>query len=246
MKNLHFKKNFTALAAITMTFGVLPSLAAETMNLNGINSNYVQQESVTYNGNTATDYVGTVTGTLNGDMTQFFFCYDLTNSITVPGNYQVNTFSPTASFPSYLGLPNTFNLQTATSLLNSINLNSLTNVNQFIGLQSAIWSILYNWTSTSQSTNPNGAHFSSSTLSGAALTYAETYLANAETLINSPNFGDWQILVNANDSPGNVTQTLVGMDPPINAPEPQTYLVLGSFLLLACFCYNCKKHNVCA
>jgi len=237
MKKLNLKQCTSAIAALIMTLGFIPSLAAsEALNLDGINSNYLQQESITFNGSTSNDYTGAITGTLGG-VSGFFFCYDLANTISIPGNYQVNPTSPTASFPAYLGLSPTFNLQVASSLLNSLNLSSFTNVNQFTGLQLAIWSVLYNWTSSSQSTNLNGAHFSS-TVTGAALTNAQTFLADALALVNSghyTNTGGWQVLVNANDSPGYVTQTLTGMV----TPEPETYLLLGSFLLMAGYC--CKR-----
>lgn len=218
------------LFGLIATLGFAPSLiSADTLNLSGINSNYLQQVSVTYLGNTQNEYAGGISGNLNGGLNQVFFCYDIAHSINVPAVYTVNLFGPTASFPSYLGLPNTFNLQVASSLISNANVASFSNVNQYSGLQLAIWSILYNWTPTSQSTSLNGANFSSAA-TGDLLNAAQGFLALAQSLVNNgtyTNTGNVLMLVNATDSSGNVVQTL-GAE--VNVPEPSTYLILGSTL----------------
>jgi hypothetical protein len=246
MKINNFNKCTLILSSLIMTLGFVPSLAAsQAMDLNGLNGNYVEQEGLTFtpvgggSPSTQTDYVGAVTGTLGGGATEFFFCYDLSNLINAPGNYQVNPTAPTASFPSYLGLQlNSFNLKVTSTLLNSLNLSSFTKADQFAGLQLAIWSVLYNWTSSAQSMTLNGSNFST-TASGDALADANAFLATAYSIAQSGQFntGNWEVLVNANDSPGNVIQTLGGMV----TPEPGTYLLLGSFLLMGSYSYKRKS-----
>lgn len=238
MKVLKKKLLVTLIASLSLIpIGVS---AAESLNLNSINSNYLQQVSVTYQGHTSTDWVGGLSGTLNGGLNQFFFCYDISHSINAPGSYLVNLFGPTASFPSYLNLSSTFNLQVASSLLANANIGSFSNVNQYSGLQLAVWSILYNWTSASQSTTLNGPNFSAA-VSGDLLNQAQNFLAQAEALVNSGQYADTgniQLLVNANNTPNSVSQTLAGA---VEVPEPSTYLLLGSALMAAAVC--AKRRN---
>lgn len=240
MNKLSMKKSL--LIAMVATLGFSPGLtASETMNLNGVNNNYLQQIPVTYNGNTSTDFVGALTGSINGGLSQFFFCYDISHPINVPGSYMVDLFGPTASFPSYLGLPSTFNLQAAASMINAVNPASLSNVNQFAGLQLAIWSILYNWTPSSQSTSVNGPNFSAS-ITGDTLTNAQNYLQIAADLVASGQYtdtGNLKLFVNANASEGNVTQTLVGLG--VDVPEPSTYVILASALFMAAYLQRQRK-----
>lgn len=238
MKNLKKKLLITMIA----TLGFIPGgiYAAESLNLDSINGNYLQQVNITYNGNSATDWVGGLTGNLNGGLNQFFFCYDISHNINVPGSYLVNLFGPTSSFPSYLNLSPTFNLQVASSLLANANIGSFSNVNQYSGLQLAIWSILYNWTPSSQSGSLNGANFSSAA-SGDLLAQAEAFLAQAQGLVTSGqyvNTGNIQLLVNANNSENGVVQSLAGS---VEVPEPSTYLLLGSALMAAAVC--AKRRN---
>lgn len=231
-----------SLVVMTMLMlGATPAFAQEAMNLDGINSNYLQQVNITFNGNSENVYSGAITGTLGGGPSQYFFCYDLNNLIDVPGNYTVNALSPTSSFPSYLQLPSNFNLEVAASLLNNVNLPTFSNVNQFSGLQLAIWSILYNWTPTSQPTTLSGTgttNFSSS-VTGDILSDAQSDLNLALNYVANPtsSMGNWQVLVNANDAPGSVIQTLVG----VGTPEPGTYLTLSSFLIIAGLSYRKLK-----
>ena len=149
-----------SLVATIATLWLTHASASEPLDLNGIDLNVIQQESITFSGNTENVYTGAITGTLNG-VSGFFFCYDLNNLIQVPGNYQVNLVSPSStSLPSYLKLPSTFNLQVASAMLNNTNIAGFTSVNQYTGLQLAVWSILYNWTSTNHPTTTlNGTNF---------------------------------------------------------------------------------------
>ena len=231
---------YIALTSLTALVCCFPLMASDSMSLDGINSNYMQQESITFNNVSSNVYTGGITGTLGNGLNQFFFCYDISHSISVPGTYNVNLISPSATnIPSYLSLSSNFNLEVASSLLNHVNLGSFTSVNQFSGLQLAMWSILYNWTPTSTPTNTLGTSsnvFSSSatgdTLSDALadLQLAQSFVANNTY---STSFGNVNLLANTNDSQGNVTQTLGGS---VATPEPQTYILLGTFItLFACY-----------
>lgn len=248
MKSFNLKK-IAITFAITATVYALPVFGSDTMDLNGINSNYMNTESITYN-NGSTDftenvYSGGITGSLDSQATQFFFCYDILHDITVPGNYLVNVTSPGASLPSYLGLSSTFNLQVASALLNNVNFNAFTSANQFDALQLAMWSILYNWTTTSQPTNTLGTSSNVFSVNGvssivnsdalAFLNQAEGYVANGTYVAAGAGVN---LLINTSDSQGNVIQTIGG----ITSPEPETYLLLISFLAVAAF--GMKRNRV--
>lgn len=248
MKYFNFKNIAINLVAATALVYSLP-VFADNMDLNGINSNYMNTETVTYNNGvtnfTENVYSGGITGTLDSQATQFFFCYDLLHDINVPGNYVVNVTSPSASLPSYLGLSSTFNLQVASALLNNVNFNAFTSANQFDALQLALWSILYNWTTTSQSTTTLGTSsnvFSVSNVSSTVNSDALGFLSLAESYITNGTYatagGNVSLMVNSSDSSGNVIQTLAG----ISTPEPGTYALLGSFLAMAIFCM--KRNRV--
>jgi len=230
---------YILLASLAISF---PAFSSQTLQLNGIDSNYIQPVSITFNNNTESVYTGAITGSLGG-FNPIFFCYDLSHNINVPGTYSVNPTSPSASFPNYLGLSSAFNLQVVSSLLNNANVGSFTSVNQYSGLQLAIWSILYNWTPSSHSTTTLGTATDpfSSSVTGAVLSDALGFLSTANTFVTdntySTSFGGVQVLVNANDSEGNVTQTLAG----IQVPEPQTYLILGTLSVLVLAVARKKK-----
>ncbi len=223
-------RKFSVAAATLATLCFSSSYAQVPMDLSGLNSTYIQPETITFDGNTSSVYTGAITGTLNGGVSQFFFCYDLSHVINVPGNYLVNITSPsTPNLPSYLQLAPTWNLEVASSLLNNANIAGFgTDTAKYSGLQLAVWSILNNWQQGNSATYTlNGSVFSTSA-TGNVLTDAMNFLALAGNYTSDPSgsFGSWNLMINANDSPGNVVQTLVGM----TVPEPGTYILLGSFL----------------
>ncbi len=221
----------------------ISSFAAVPMNVNGINSTFITPEPITFNGSSESAYTGATTGTLNGGSTEFFFCVDLRDEIFVPGNYSVNMVNPkTSGLPAYLGLSSPFNLSVATSLLNNANISSFGNdTAKYAGLQLAVWSIVYNWTNTNHPTNTLGTAanvFSAPGVTGQTLTDALNFLGIANNAVTSntynTSFGKWRLLINSGNSPGHVVQTLVG----VTAPEPGTYIMLCSFLLIGAFAFK--------
>jgi hypothetical protein len=244
---------FNKLAAVIASFGILSSLSAANpipMDITaGIDSPYLEQVPIVFNSISTSVYAGGIQGTLNGGLSQFFFCFDLNHDISVPGNYSVNFTSPSATLSPYLMLSSTFNLEVAASLVNNANIASFgNNYDKYVGLQLALWSVLYNWTSTNHPTNTLGTTSNpfSSTVTGDILTDALNFLTLANTFVvdntYSTSYGDYGLLVVSTDAPGNVTQTLVGQLP---TPEPTTYLMLGSFLLLGMLAYRRKQLATC-
>ncbi len=243
MKIMNKTSICTAAVSALMT---ISSFASVPMNVNGINPTIITPEPIIFNGNSESAYSGATTGTLNGGSTEFFFCVDLRNEIFVPGNYSVNMVNPkTSGLPAFLGLSSPFNLTVATSLLNNANVPSFGNdTAKYAGLQLAVWSIVYNWTSTNHPTNTLGTAanlFSAPGVTGQTLTDALSFLGIADSLVtnNTYNtaFGKWRLLINSGNSPGHVVQTLVG----VTAPEPGTYATLCSFLLIGAFAFKRQK-----
>jgi hypothetical protein len=208
------------------------SVFADSMDLNSIGSSPLENVQVNFNGQSETLPTGAITGSLNGNNT-YFFCYDLNHDIGVPNSYTATAFSPSYSgFPSNLLLSGTFNLQVAASMINNVFPSiSTTNIDQYAGLQVAIWTVLYDW---SQGNTPGLNTSNCSTgfcvpgLSSSIASYANADLAQAGLFAaNFPsgqNFGNWYVFTSTNN--GNVNQTLIGL----GAPEPQTYMILGSLL----------------
>ncbi len=148
------------------------------MVLNGINSNYIQPESIVFQGTHESVYTGAITGSLGTKTGQFFFCFDLAHPINVPGSYSVNETNPSATLPSILNPPSKFTTEIAASLVNHANVSSFGNTNQYAGLQLAVWSILYNWSATSHPSSTLGttSNTFSSSATGAVLTDALGFL----------------------------------------------------------------------
>ena len=243
MKKMHLFSFFTV--AIS-TFLTISSFAALPMTMDGFNPTFITPQPIIFNGNSESAYSGATTGTLNGGATEFFFCVDLRHNISVPGNYSVNIVNPnTAGLPAYLGLSSPFNLGVATSLLNNANIPSFGNdTSKYAGLQLAVWSIAYDWTASYHPTNTLGTAadlFSAPGVTGQTLADALNFLSIAEGFVlnNTYNssFGAWRLLINSSDRPGHVNQTLVG----VTTPEPGTYLVLCSFLLVGAFAFRRQR-----
>jgi hypothetical protein len=196
-------------------FGLFSSTYAftDTLEVNGINNNLMQSLTIDFNGAQETIWVGALKGNLNGN-TSYFFCYDLNHTISVPNTYTATVLSPSSSsFPSNLLLP------------------SFSTVNQYSGLQLAIWTVLYDW---SPGVTPNLNTSNCSTgfcvpgASSSLISNANTYLAEARSFAasfpNGQSLGNWELLSSMDGS--HINQVLIGM----GAPEPQTYMILGSLL----------------
>lgn len=222
-----------------------PSLyAADTIKVKGINSNLMKKVTIQFNGKQSTVYAGALKGTFNGNNT-YFFCYDLNHSIKVPGNYTVTVLNPaSSSFPSNLLLPSAFNIQVATSMLNTTNLSAFTSVNQFTAMQLAIWTILYDWSpgvTPNLNTGKCKSGFCVPGASGALLANANMYLATARSFATSfPNgqsLGNWQLLSSMKGS--HMNQVLIG----VGTPEPGTYILLLSLLGFSLYWLKFKKNG---
>jgi hypothetical protein len=213
-------------------FGLFSSTYAftDTLEVNGINNNLMQSLTIDFNGAQETIWVGALKGNLNGN-TSYFFCYDLNHTISVPNTYTATVLSPSSSsFPSNLLLPSSFNIQVATSMVNTA-FHSFSTVNQYSGLQLAIWTVLYDW---SPGVTPNLNTSNCSTgfcvpgASSSLISNANTYLAEARSFAasfpNGQSLGNWELLSSMDGS--HINQVLIGM----GAPEPQTYMILGSLL----------------
>ena len=222
---------------------------ADSMYINGFSSQpYLEQISITYNGNNETVYTGGISGTLNGNNT-VFFCYDLNHTINVSQSYTATLLSPTTSNLNSLAsngnymLPSVSNtgwssVQVATAFLNSLNLSSITTADQYTALQLAIWTVLYDWTQGNTPNTPTG-NFTAHNLSSNIGSLLTSYLNLAEAFASGQNlnFGSWDLVLSGpSDSPN---QVLIGM----SAPEPQTYLLLGSLLSATLYYAKQKKYT---
>lgn len=208
-------------------------LSAANVQVNGINFNLMEPVTIKFNGTQKTIYTGALKGTFNGKNT-YFFCYDLNHTITLPGTFTATVLNPgSSSFPSNLLLPSSFNIQVATSMLNTTNLSSFTNVNQFAGLQLAIWTVLYDWTK-SNTPNLNTGNcttgFCAPGASSALIADANMYLGAARhfagSFPNGQSLGNWQLLSSMTGS--HINQVIIG----VGVPEPHTYLLMGSLVCL--------------
>lgn len=263
MKKWNITRYIAAITAVVLTAWIAPTYASSLLQIDGINSTYLQQELIHFNGNYEVVYTGGITGTDNG-VSQFFFCFDLNHVIDVPGTYTANPTDPkTVGLPSYLQLASPFNLQVAAAMVNRADIATFgTNTNEWVGLQAAVWSVIYNWTPTNHPAGTLGTvsdPFSISSLNSIALADALTFLSIAEGLLPldayKTNYGNWVLMINTLDSPSNVIQTIVTSPPPfttppspppIPSPEPQTYLMLGTFLALGALGFRRRETNVCA
>jgi hypothetical protein len=221
-----------ALIFMTMTAWSAPSYGSEPLTL-GSSTSLLENVPIIFNGTSETVLTGGIQASLNNGLSQVFFCYDLSHTINVGGNYFVNLQSPNFSNPpSYLLLPPAFNLEVAASLMNNANFGSFTSVDQYAALQLAMWTILYDWNQGSPSSfittlGTNTTEFSALTVTGNLLSEAQNFLTQALGYTSDPNsYGGVQLLINANDSQESVIQTIGG----ITTPEPKTYLILGSCL----------------
>lgn len=221
---------------------------ADSMTINDLSSQpNLSVVNITFSGNTYDSYAGTILGTLNGNSTTFF-CYDLNHNIT-PGSYAVTVLSPTtsnlntiASSGNYM-LPPVSNtgwssIQVATAFLNSLNLSTITTVDQSTALQLAVWTIIYDWTQGNTPNLPTGT-FTANNLSGNLSALLTNYLNLAQAFASGQNlnFGNWNIILSGPSNSPN--QVLIGLA----APEPQTYLLLGS-LLTVTICVAQRKRKL--
>ncbi len=231
------KKIAFSLAIGWIALSTAPSFAAVgSLHLDKINSTFIRPETVIFNGNQQTIYTGGITGQFNGGATGFFFCFDLGHNIAVPGSYAVFQTSPSAALPAYLNMAGPFNREIAASLINHADVASFGNdTNKYSALQLAIWSILYNWSAANHPDNTLGTAsdpFSAPGLTNPTLADALAFLHLAQNYIGNPSYDTLKMMVDANNSPdGHISQTLVG----VGTPEPETYLILGSCLLLVGF-----------
>lgn len=217
---------------------------ADTFQVNGINNNLMETLNVKFNGASESISVGALKGSLNG-ITTYFFCYDLNHTISVPNTYTATLLNPaSSSFPSNLQLPSSFNIQVATSMLNSTNLATFSNVNQFAGLQLAIWTVLYDWSKgvtpnliTTNCTTGFCIPGASSTLIADANAYLSLARPFATSFPNGQSLGNWVLVSSMNGS--HINQVLIGL----GAPEPQTYLLLGCLLAATFFAVKNKKNE---
>jgi hypothetical protein len=239
-------KNYTvALVAILMVF-MAQSTYAQTapMTLSNNFSDMVIIDDLYHDGTLLNNgngiYVGALQGTLSGVNT-LFFCYDLNHDTpSLPASYVTNVVSPGSSALqttySSFGLQPTFNFTVAAALENSLNVGSL-DANHLAALQLAIWSILYNWTSSSQplnlGTSPSSGFYATGVPSNIS-NDAIAYLTQAQGYVSNPNWGNVKILINSQDK----TQVLGGG---VGTPEPQTYLLMGSMLLVALVLFRKQK-----
>jgi hypothetical protein len=221
------KFNKFILSAFLLMSAVLPySLSADTMSLSSIGSSPLQQELIYFNHSSETVYAGGIAGTLNGGLSQLFFCIDLNNNINVPGTYTVTPTSPSANVSPSFQLSPAYNRQVVAALLNSVNPNSFsTNVDELTGLQLALWNILYNTSNpfvlgTSQTADIFAV---SSSVPSNIISFAENFLTDAEG-VNPNNTGNWLMMLNSTPN----TQSLIGL----GVPEPSTYALMGGFLFL--------------
>jgi hypothetical protein len=229
-----------------MGIGTSVSVYADTIQVNGINNYLMEPVNIEFNGAKKDIYVGALKGTFDGKNT-YFFCYDLNHTITVPGTFTATVLNPgSSSFPSNLLLPSSFNIQVATSMLNTTNLSTFTNVNQFAGMELAIWTVLYDW---SKGVTPNlntgtcTTGFCAPGVSSALITDANMYLATARSFAasfpNGQSLGNWQLLSSVTGTHTN--QVLIGLG--VGVPEPHDYILLGSMLCLTLFTVGFKKHS---
>ncbi len=220
----------STLAFFTLGFAALgfSSLGAQTLSLQ---NDLTHGDTVTVNayGKSVNAYAGAIVGGVSGGAAQYFFCYDLTHELAaLPASYSVDILSPAAlssSLLSYLSTSQT-NISTAITLLNSLNLATLTS-HELAGVQLATWTILADWTSSSQvSTLPNSSgNFYVTNANSSAIAAANSYLTTAKGIYSSGKFnlGDYKLFANTTMSN---SQVLVGL------PEPKTYLLLGACLAL--------------
>jgi hypothetical protein len=197
--------------------------------------------------------VGPIVGNVNNKST-LFFCYDFRHSTPVPfpASYSAIILSPSSSllqpggkFADYQ-LSSTWNIELASTLLSQVNIGSSAR-SQFAGLQLAVWDILYNWSSQSGhqpvnslgTSSKSGFYVSSkapgmtSAIYDAALGYLQ--MANNDVKEhNAAQFSNVEMIVNNHA----MTQVLAGVPlvpvvpAGIPAPEPGTYLILGSLLAI--------------
>jgi hypothetical protein len=218
-----------------------PSIQAATISLdNGILNSTV---SASINGGSSffTVPAGVWIGTVNGIGSQFF-CYDINQDITVPGNYNVTAvLANNPSLPSFMAaIPATTTpkIEVAAALLQSQLSTVLGNNVNAAGMQLAIWSVLYNPTIPTNITMGSVFQASGSDALN-ILQAANTYLADA-SLNQNPTLSQYSSIPFFLQSDGSQivggVQAVVG----VSAPEPKTYMVLGGFLLLIGF-YYCRK-----
>lgn len=224
-----------AIVATLMTMSCVSSYASTPLQLDSLNPTYIQQEPIKFDGNNQITYSGAFTGTLGSQASNFFFCVDLRHLINLPGNYSVDLVNPNVSLPAFMQLGNPFNMQVAASLLNHADIPSFgTDTAQYTAMQLALWSIVYNWTTSYHPTNTLGSVtdlFSTPNLvDPTILANAYGFLGLAETFVlnntYSSSYGNWRLLVNSNNTPGNIKQVLIG----VTTPEPETYLIMATFL----------------
>lgn len=235
------KKNINKLlcsgVALLAMMGVLPSYASVPLHLDGLNSNYIQQQPIKFNGSSQTSWVGGFAGKLNNGPQSFFFCVDLRHLINLPGDYQVDPTNPNQATAAYLQLGSPFNMEVAASMVNNANVASFGNdTDKYTALQLAVWSVVYNWTLGNHPTNTLGTAtdlFSApNVVDPSILNAALGFLSLADGFVVNntygSSYGNYKLLLNASNSPDHITQTVIG----VQAPEPGTYLMLGSFLVL--------------
>ncbi len=236
---------------LTLTTG-LASLCAATafasssLSLDGINPTYMQTVPVVFQGNPVSEYAGGITGSLSAQPSNFFFCVDLRHTISIPGNYSVDLVNPSTPLAPYLQLASPFNMQVAASLLNNANIPSFgTNTDQYTAMQLALWSIVYNWTPSNHPTNTLGTALDVFSAPGVVdpniLSNAFNFLSIAEGFVLNntygSSYGNYRVLLDVNNQPGNIRQALLG----VTTPEPETYLVMASFLLIGMFAFKRRK-----
>ncbi len=232
------------LTAATIAFA-LPSYASVPLHLDGLNGNLIQQVPITFDGNASTVFAGGFSGNLNGGPSSIYFCIDLRHTIGLPKDYSVNPTNPNQPTAPYLQLSAPFNQMVAASMINHADVPGFNNVDQYTALQLATWSILYNWTPLNHPTNTLGTAldlFSAPlVVDPNILNTALGFLSLAETFITggtySTSYGLYRMMIDAANTPENVTQTVIG----VGTPEPGTYLTLASFLVLGMACMRKLK-----
>ncbi len=242
MKNKSILKLLTSCLVAGATLFSPTAIATNTLSLTSYGST-TKSESFTYNGSSQSSVpTGAIFGSVAG-LSQLFLCADVPQGIAIPGTYTMNVISPTTLFNVPGSHQTVYSQQMAATLVNlehavltapsPLNAPTASQLNALTALNLAEWSVLYNWTDKAHvnATTLDGSNFSMpflwSLFNPTINSLALSYLGAAAAYTNNPNSDG---VVFFQDNFGD--QVLMGYLP---APEPSTYLLLGSAISFAFF-----------